>query len=73
MTMSVVLTMSMAAWAQMPMSGAKAEPALGSKADPAKAIDSQLDVIEGELMGAAKAMPADKYDFAGRGYCLTAL
>jgi len=64
MTVCAVLTMSMAAWAQMPMNGTKAEPAMGSKADPAKAIDSQLDVIEGELMSAAKAMPADKYDFA---------
>ena len=60
-----VLTVSSAAMrAQMPMSSAKAEPAVGSKADPVKAIDSQLDLIEGELMGAAKAMPADKYDFA---------
>jgi len=50
--------------AQMPMTGAKAEPAVGSMADPVKAIDSQLDVIEGEMMGAAKAMPEEKYNFA---------
>jgi uncharacterized damage-inducible protein DinB len=48
----------------MPMGGSKAEPAVGTMADPVKAIDSQLDLIEGELMGAVKAMPAEKYDFA---------
>jgi len=31
---------------------------------PAEAFDSQLSVIEGEMMGAVKAMPADKFDFA---------
>ena len=64
-TMCTVLAMgAMVAGAQMPMAGAKAEPPAGSMADPAHAINSQLDLIEGELMGAAKAMPADKYDFA---------
>ncbi len=31
---------------------------------PAKALDPMLTMIEGEFMGAAKAMPADKYDFS---------
>jgi uncharacterized damage-inducible protein DinB len=31
---------------------------------PAEAFDSQLSVIEGEMMSAVKAMPADKFDFA---------
>lgn len=63
LAMSGVLAMG-AALTQAQMSTAPAAQAIGTKAEPAKAIDSQLDVIEGELMGAAKAMPADKYDFA---------
>jgi uncharacterized damage-inducible protein DinB len=37
---------------------------VGSTATPAKAFDSQLDLIEEEMMGAVKAMPAEKYGFA---------
>ena len=37
---------------------------VGSKVSPAKALDSQLSVIESEMMGAVKAMPAEKYGFA---------
>lgn len=33
------------------------------KADPAKAADMMLSSFEKDFMGAAKAMPADKYDF----------
>ena len=36
----------------------------GKTATPAEAIDAQLKLIEGEMMGAAKAMPAEKYSFA---------
>ena len=36
----------------------------GQAASPADAVDSQLNIIEGEMMGAVKAMPADKYNFA---------
>ena len=36
----------------------------GTIATPAVAFDSQLSVIEGEMMSAVKAMPADKFDFA---------
>jgi uncharacterized damage-inducible protein DinB len=65
MAICAVLAMSVLdVRAQMPMGGSKAEPAVGTMADPVKAIDSQLDLIEGELMGAVKAMPAEKYDFA---------
>jgi uncharacterized damage-inducible protein DinB len=39
-------------------------PAAGTNAAPAAAFDSQLSVIEEEMMGAIKAMPAEKYDFA---------
>ena len=37
---------------------------LGTKEDPAKAMDGLLSSMEIEVMGAAKAMPADKYSFA---------
>ncbi|UWZ84793.1 DinB family protein [Occallatibacter riparius] len=39
-------------------------PPIGTKEDPSKAMDSLLSMMEGEVMGAAKAMPADKYSFA---------
>ena len=44
--------------------GAGAGPAVGSTATVSSAFDSQLSVIETEMMGAVKAMPADKYNFA---------
>jgi uncharacterized damage-inducible protein DinB len=31
---------------------------------PAQSLDPMVSMIEGEFMGAAKAMPADKYDFS---------
>lgn len=59
-----VLGMSGAvAVAQMGTSAAPA-PAVGSIATPAAALDSQLSLIEMEMMGAVKAMPADKFSFA---------
>ncbi len=39
-------------------------PAAGTIATPASAYDSQLKIIELQMMGAVKAMPADKFDFA---------
>lgn len=36
----------------------------GQTASPADAVDAQLNIIEGQIVGAAKAMPADKYNFA---------
>jgi uncharacterized damage-inducible protein DinB len=33
-------------------------------ATPADAVNAQLQLIEGEMMGAVKAMPAEKYSFA---------
>ena len=39
-------------------------PAVGSIATPAAALDSQLNLIEMEMMGAVKAMPAEKFGFA---------
>lgn len=49
--------------AQMPM-GANSGPAAGTIAEPSRAVDAQLSLIEHEMMGAVKAMPADKFDFA---------
>jgi hypothetical protein len=46
------------------MGGAASGPAAGTIATPAAAFDSQLSLIEGEMMSAVKAMPADKFDFA---------
>src|SRR5580704_7087420 len=44
--------------------GAASGPAAGTIATPADALDSQLSLIEGEMMSAVKAMPADKFAFA---------
>lgn len=46
------------------MGGTAKGPEIGTIATPAVAFDSQLSVIEGEMMSAVKAMPADKFDFA---------
>jgi uncharacterized damage-inducible protein DinB len=53
---------SLTAMAQMGDAAKGPEP--GSTATPAAAFDSQLSVIEWEMMGAVKAMPADKFGFA---------
>ncbi len=39
-------------------------PPIGTKEDPAKAVDGLLSLMEFQVVGAAKAMPADKYGFA---------
>ncbi len=46
------------------MSGGSADHPIGSTATPASAFDSQLTLIEGEMMSAVKAVPADKFSFA---------
>ncbi len=53
---------SLVATAQM--GGTAMKPAVGTIATPAEAYDSQLSLVESEMMSAVKAMPADKYDFA---------
>jgi uncharacterized damage-inducible protein DinB len=53
---------SLSATAQM--GGAASGPAVGGIATPAMAYDSELTVIEGEMMSAVKAMPAEKFNFA---------
>jgi hypothetical protein len=50
------------------MSGPPPSPPVGTKEDPAKAVDGLLSMMESQVVGAAKAMPADKYSFApGKG------
>ena len=46
------------------MSGPPPSPPIGTKEDPARAVDGLLSMMEFQVMGAAKAMPADKYSFA---------
>src|ERR1035441_8970461 len=53
---------SLAAWAQA--GGAAKGPDAGTIVTPAVALDSELSLIEGEMMGAVKAMPAEKFGFA---------
>ena len=63
MAASVVLgACSMTAAAQMGTVGTA--PAVGTVMAPSKALDVQLSLIEGEMMGAVKAMPEDKFQFA---------
>ncbi len=59
----VLGTCSMAANAQMAM-GADSGAKPGAIVSPAAAVDSQLSGIEEQMMGAVKAMPADKFGFA---------
>lgn len=51
---------------QMPAQtgGSVPAPQIGAKEDPAKAVDALLSMMESQVVGAAKAMPADKYKFA---------
>ena len=46
------------------MSGPPPSPPVGTKEDPAKAVDGLASMMEFQVVGAAKAMPADKYSFA---------
>src|ERR1700727_2923811 len=46
------------------MSGPPPSPPVGTKENPAKAVDDLLSMMEFQVVGAAKAMPADKYSFA---------
>jgi uncharacterized damage-inducible protein DinB len=54
---------TMTGTAQM-SAGAAQGPAPGTIATPSSAFDSQLSLIEAEMMGTVKAMPADKFGFA---------
>ena len=60
----VLIACSVAASPQMPMGGAETGPKAGTMLSPSKAVDSQVSLIESEMMGAVKAMPAEKFGFA---------
>ena len=49
--------------AQMPM-GNVGGPAVGSPMNPAQAEDTLLNLLDGEMTGVVKAMPAEKFNFA---------
>jgi uncharacterized damage-inducible protein DinB len=50
--------------AQAQMTGAAPKIAPGTMVDPGKSFDGSLSGLEDELMGAVKAMPAEKFNFA---------
>jgi hypothetical protein len=62
----VALAMCSAVGVQAQMGGMAGAPTIapGSPVDPAKIFDASVTQIETLWMGAAKAMPADKYNFA---------
>lgn len=49
--------------AQAQMGAAKVSVTPGTAVEPSKALDDLLSLYEGEVVGVAKAMPADKYSF----------
>lgn len=57
-------SLSMAQAQMESMSGAQTDKQAGAIVEPAKALDSLLSLFEGEMMEVAKAMPAEKYNFA---------
>jgi hypothetical protein len=59
---AMMVSGGMQVWAQM--SAPAQSPPLGTKEDPARAMDGLLSSMEFQVVGAAKAMPADKYRFA---------
>ena len=59
--LAVCLTGAVGVQAQM---GGAAASATVTPVDPAKSFDAGLSGFEKEMMGLAKAMPAEKYDFA---------
>ncbi len=62
MVMAMALAACCATGMQAQMGGTpKATPTM---VDPAKSFDSTLSLLEKEFMGVAKAMPAEKYNFA---------
>ncbi len=46
------------------MTGPPPAPPVGTKEEPSKALDGLLGYMEFQVVGAAKAMPAEKYGFA---------
>lgn len=46
------------------MGAGAAAPPVGSTMTPAQSLEEMLNMLQGQLMGAVKAMPAEKYGFA---------
>lgn len=63
---AIALAVCCVTGAEAQASGATAPPkiAAGTIIEPAKSFDVGLSYIEGEFVGLAKAMPAEKYNFA---------
>lgn len=64
LAIGAVLAVGSLALAAQTGSAGGGQPAAGTIATPAQALDSELTLIERELMSAVKAMPADKFGFA---------
>jgi hypothetical protein len=64
--MVVVLALAGCCWmgAQAQMDSKAPKIAPGTMIEPAKSFDGMLTAFEGEMVPLAKAMPAEKYDFA---------
>jgi hypothetical protein len=56
--------LGLVAMTAMAQGGQNEGPAAGTIVDPVKAYNSQLNIVESEMMGVVKAMPAEKYGFA---------
>lgn len=61
---AVLGILSLAAAAQPTPADSGRQTAAGTTATPSQALDSELKLIEGEMMGAVRAMPAEKFSFA---------
>jgi uncharacterized damage-inducible protein DinB len=64
MVLAAALWVGSVGLAQAQMGGIAGSPAVGSQATPAQTADGLLAMVEGEFMGAARAMPAARYDFS---------
>jgi uncharacterized damage-inducible protein DinB len=64
MTACCVLGASAVVAAAQMNTGLAAGPAVGTISTPSAALDSQLSLIEMEMMSAVKAMPAEQFGFA---------
>jgi hypothetical protein len=63
-TVAMALMLCSGACVQAQMAAEAPKTAAGTQIDPAKSFDEVLSGFEKEMMGVAKAMPAEKYGFA---------
>lgn len=65
LTMAAAVTLGLCSMSMPAQMGRmQCAPAAGTMMSPAKALDDMLSLFESEIVPAAKAMPAEKYDFA---------